>query len=135
MEPAVQRLGAQARSQAVERGEQALLSLSVEPRHPAHVAAEVLLGDLSEPALLAHTGTSPQHVDRSLFRLDRLEQTIQIAEVARISLHAGHVPADQLNSRVQRVLVSASDEDVSSFVDEQLGTSQRHTACRACDHA
>jgi hypothetical protein len=23
---------------------------------------------------------------------------------------------------------------VSSFIHEQLGTGQRHTACRACDH-
>jgi hypothetical protein len=23
---------------------------------------------------------------------------------------------------------------MSSFINEQLGTSQRHTTCRACDH-
>jgi hypothetical protein len=23
---------------------------------------------------------------------------------------------------------------VGAFINEQLGTSQRHTACRACDH-
>ena len=35
---------------------------------------------------------------------------------------------------VQRVLPSARDEDVSSFVHEQLGTGQRHTTRRTCDH-
>ena len=42
---------------------------------------ELLLGDLPEPALLAHPGTGPQHVDRALFLLDDLEQSVQIVEV------------------------------------------------------
>jgi hypothetical protein len=84
--------------------------------------------------LLAHPGTCPQHVNYALFLLDRLEQTVQIGEVGRIGLHAGHVPADQLDGFVQRLLPSARDEDVSSFVHEQLGTGQRHTTCRTCDH-
>ena len=55
---------------------------------------EVLLGDLTELVLLAYPGARPQHVDRALFLLDRVEQTVQIVEVGRIALHAGHVPAD-----------------------------------------
>ncbi len=94
----------------------------------------MLLGDLAEPALLAHPSTCPQHVDRALFPLDRLEQTVQIFEVRRVGLYAGHVPPDQLDGVVQRVLPTACNEDMSSFVDEQLGASQRHTTCRACDH-
>jgi len=49
-------------------------------------------------------------------------------------LYTGHVPADQPDGFVQRVLPPTRDEDVSPFVDEQLGTGQRHTACRASDH-
>ena len=97
-------------------------------------ASKCLLGDLAEAALLARPGTCPQHVDRALFLLDRLEQAVQIGEVGRIGLHAGHVPADLLDGFVQRVLASARDEDVGSFVYEQLGAGQRHTTCRACDH-
>jgi len=45
---------------------------------------------------------------------------VQIVEVGRIGPHAGHVAADQLDGFVQRVLVSARDEDVSSFVVDEL---------------
>src|SRR3954453_408601 len=61
------------------------------------------------PALAQSTSIAP------LSCLDRVEQTVQIVEVGRIGLHAGHVAADQLDGFVQRVLVSAGDEDVSSF--------------------
>jgi hypothetical protein len=88
---------------------------------------EVLLGDLAELALLARPGTCPQHVDGALFPPDRVEQTVQIVQVGRISLHAGHVPADQLDGFIQSFLPPTRDENVSSFVNEQLGTGQRHT--------
>ena len=90
---------------------------------------KVLLGDLAEPALLAHPGACPQHVDRALFLFDRVEQTVQIVDVGRVALHAGYVPPDQFDGFFKRVLLSARDEDVSSFVNEQLGTGQRHTTC------
>jgi hypothetical protein len=49
-------------------------------------------------------------------------------------MHAGHVPADEFDGFVQHVLPPARNEDMSSFINEQLGTCQRHTACRACDY-
>ena len=76
--------------------------------------------------LLARPGTCPQHVDRALFPPDRVEQAVQVVQVGRIALHGGHVPADQLDGFVQRFLPPARDEDVSSFVYEQLGAGQRH---------
>jgi hypothetical protein len=48
-------------------------------------------------------------------------------QVGRISLHARHVPADQLDGFIQSFLPPTRDENVSSFVNEQLGTGQRHT--------
>jgi hypothetical protein len=45
-----------------------------------------------------------------------------------LSLHAGHVPADQLDGFIYRFLPPTRDEDVSSLFNEQLGTGQRHTA-------
>jgi hypothetical protein len=48
--------------------------------------------------------------------------------VGRISLHAGHVPADQFDGFIQSVPAPARDEDVSFLCNEQLGTGQRHTA-------
>src|SRR5882757_1017981 len=80
------------------------------------------------PALAHNTSIAP------LFLFDRVEQTVQIVEVGRIALHAGHVSADQLHGFIHGVLPSARDEDVGSFANEQLGAGQRHTACRAGDH-
>jgi hypothetical protein len=71
-------------------------------------------------------GTCPQHVDRALFLSDRVEQAVQIVQVGRIALHAGHVPADQLDGFVQRFLPPARDEDMRSFAYEQPGAGQRH---------
>ena len=48
------------------------------------------------------------------------------SQVGRISLQAGHVPADQLDGFIQSFLPPTRDENVSSFVNEQLGTGQRH---------
>src|ERR1700748_1609525 len=95
---------------------------------------EVLLGDLAELVLLAYPGACPQHVDRALVLLDRVEQPVQVVEVGRIALHAGHVPPDLCDGFVQRVLASTRDEDVSSFVSEQLGAGQGHATRRAGDH-
>jgi hypothetical protein len=72
------------------------------------------------PALAHNTSTAP------LFLSDRVEQAVQIVQVGRIALHAGHVPADQLDGFVQRFLPPARDEDMRSFVYEQLGAGQRH---------
>src|SRR6185503_3124056 len=66
--------------------------------------------------------------------LDRVEQTVQIAEVGRIALHASHVPPDQFDGFLHRVLPSARDEDVSAFLNEQLGAGQRHATCSARNH-
>jgi hypothetical protein len=87
----------------------------------------VLLGDLAELAFLGRPGTRPQHVDGALFPPDHVEQTIQIVQVGRISLHSSHVSSDQLNGFIQSFLPPTRDEHVSSFVNEQLGTGQRHT--------
>jgi hypothetical protein len=79
------------------------------------------------PSLRSSPVPCPQHVDGALFPPDRVEQTVQLVQVGRISLHAGHVPADQLDGFIQSFLPPTRDENVSSFVNEQLGTGQRHT--------
>ena len=94
----------------------------------------MLLGDLAERALLACPGTGPEHVDGALLVPHCLEQTVEVVEVGRIGLHAGHIPADQLHGFVQRILPSARDEDVSPFVHEQLRAGQRHAARCTRDH-
>src|SRR3954447_6518160 len=54
---------------------------SVPRAFSAKTASKCSSGDLAEPALLAHPGTRPQHVDRALLPLDGVEQTVQIVEI------------------------------------------------------
>jgi hypothetical protein len=72
------------------------------------------------PALVHNTSTAP-------FSRLTARTTVQIVQVGLISLHAGHVSADQLDGFIQSILPPTRDENVSSFVNEQLGTGQRHT--------
>src|SRR6202034_2974607 len=69
-----------------------------------------------------------QDVDRALFPLDRVEQTIEVVEIGRVAPHAGHVPANQLDGLVERLLPSARDENIGSFFNEKLCARQRHAA-------
>jgi hypothetical protein len=48
--------------------------------------------------------------------------------IGRVAAHAGHVPADQLDGLVQRLLSPARDENMGAFFDEPLGARQRHAA-------
>jgi hypothetical protein len=41
-------------------------------------------------------------------------------------MHAGHVSTDQFDGFIQRLLPPTRDEDVSAFLNEQLGAGQRH---------
>ena len=61
------------RASIVEQGQRLLDREQRAARVQREGGVELLLGDLAEPALLAHAGTSPQHVNRSLFLLDGLE--------------------------------------------------------------
>ena len=51
-----------------------------------------------------------------------------ISEIGRVAAHAGHVPANQLDGLVERLLPSARDENIGSFFNEKLGARQRHAA-------
>lgn len=52
------------------------------------------------------------------------------SSIGRIGLHTGHVPANQLDRFVHRVLPATRNEDVSAFINEQLRTGQRHPTSR-----
>ena len=69
----------------------------------------------------------------ALFPFDRVEQTLEVVEIGRVAAHAGHVPADQPDGLVERVLPTARDEDVGAFFNEPLGARQRHAARSARD--
>jgi hypothetical protein len=51
---------------------------------------------------------------------------VQLVQVGRICLHASDVSADQLDGVIQGFPLPTRDEDVSSLINEQLGTGQRH---------
>jgi hypothetical protein len=72
-------------------------------------------------------------VDPALFPLDRVEQTVEVVEIGCVAAHAGHVPANQLDGLVERLLPSARDENIGAFFNEPLGARQRHPARSARD--
>jgi hypothetical protein len=81
----------------------------------------VLLGNFAQWYGLALASACEQDVDLALFSLDRVEQAIEVVEICRVAAHAGHVPANQLDGLVERLLLPTRDENVGTFFNEQLG--------------
>src|SRR5260370_13274013 len=88
----------------------------------------MLLGNLAQWDGFARAGARVQDVDPALFPLDRVEQAVEVVEIGRVAAHAGHVPANQLDGLVERLLPPARDENIGAFFNEPLGARQRHTA-------
>ncbi len=59
-----------------------------------------------------------------LFCLHLPEQTIEIFELSDVALNRRDVPADGRFGLVEFSLASAGDEDISTFLDEGLGSGQ-----------
>src|SRR5579863_767199 len=88
----------------------------------------MLLGNFAQWQSFAHAGARVQDVDLALFPLDRVEQTVKVVETGRVAAHAGHVPANQPGSLVERLLLPARDENVGAFFNEPLRARQRQAA-------
>src|SRR5689334_1076741 len=88
----------------------------------------MLRGNLAQWNGFARAGARVQDVDPALFPLDRVEQTVEVVEIGRVAAHAGHVPANQLDGLVERLLPPARDEDIGTFFNEPLGARQRQAA-------
>jgi hypothetical protein len=88
----------------------------------------VLLGNFAQWDGFAHAGARKQDVDLALFPLDRVEQTVEVVEIGRVAAHAGHVPANQPDGLVERLLPPARDENVGAFFNEPPGARQHHAA-------
>src|SRR4051812_8629658 len=79
----------------------------------------MLLGNLAQWDGFARASARVKDVDPALFPLDRVEQTVEVVEIGRVAAHAGHVPADQLDGLVQRLLSPARDENIGAFFNER----------------
>src|SRR6266851_4631515 len=53
---------------------------------------------------------------------------------ALLAAHAGHVPANQLDGLIERLLPPTRDENVGTFFNEALGARQRHAARSTRDY-
>ena len=93
----------------------------------------MLLGNLAQFGGFARAGAREQNVDLALFPLDRIEQAVEVGEIGRVAAHADHVPANQPDGLVERLLSPARDEDISALFNEPLGARQRHAARSAGD--
>src|SRR3546814_7587032 len=74
----------------------------------------MLLGNLAEREGFARAGARIQNFDLAFFPLDRVEQAIEVVEICRVAAYAGHVPTDQLDGFVQRLL-PRSEEHTSEL--------------------
>ncbi len=88
----------------------------------------MLLGNLAQWDGFARACAREQDVDLALFPLDCIEQAVEVVQIGPVAAHAGHVPANQLDGLVERLLPPARDEDIGTFFNEPLGTRQRHAA-------
>src|ERR1700675_4102862 len=77
---------------------------------------EMLLGNLAQWDGFAHAGARKQDVDLALFPLDPIEQAVEVVEIGRVTAHAGHVPANQLDGLIERLLPPARDENVGTLL-------------------
>ncbi len=82
---------------------------------------------------LALASAREQDVDLALFPLDRIEEPVEVVEIGRVTAHAGHVPANQLDGLIELFLPPARYENVGTFFNEALGARQRHAARSARD--
>jgi hypothetical protein len=64
----------------------------------------MLLGNLAEFDGFARASAREQDVDLALFPLDCIEQAVEVVEIGRIAAHASHIPANQLDGLVERLL-------------------------------
>jgi hypothetical protein len=95
------------------------------PRIQAEGRIEVLLGNLAQWHGLVRAGAREQDVDPALFPPDRIEQTVEVVEIGRVPLHAGHVPANQPDGLIELLLPPARDEHVGALFNEPPGARQR----------
>ena len=76
----------------------------------------------------ARASAREQDVNLALFPLDCIEQAVEVVEISRVTLDAGHVPADQLDGLIELLLPPTRDENVGALFNEALGARQRHAA-------
>ncbi len=67
----------------------------------------MLLGNPAQWDGFARASAGVQDVDPALFPLDRIEQTVEVVEIGRVAAHAGHVPANQFDGLIKRLLPTA----------------------------
>src|SRR5579871_7073040 len=83
-------------------------------RNQAESRIEVLLSNLAQLGGFAHASAREQDVDLAPFPLDCIEQAVEVIEIGRVTAHGGHVPANQLDGLIERLLPPARDENIGT---------------------
>jgi hypothetical protein len=113
---------------SLNSGRRLLNSKERAARVQAEGRIEMLLGNFAQWHGFARAGARVQDIDVTLDPLDRIEQAVEVVEIGRVAAHAGHIPANQPDGLIERLLPPARDENIGAFFNEQLGARQRHAA-------
>jgi hypothetical protein len=88
----------------------------------------MILSDLAERQHRPAAGIGIEDIDAAGLGADLFVEAIEIGGVRRIRLDTGHIAADFLLGRLERVDAAAGDEDVRAFGGKQLGGSEADAA-------
>src|ERR1700745_1021781 len=106
-------------------------------QQPFHIAGEdrveMLHGDRAERRVGGYTCIREHDVELALLALDLRKEPVEIGELCDVTLHAGDIFADVLQSCSQLRVAPACDVDVRAFVDEALRGGKADAAIAACD--
>ena len=103
--------------------------LTLIPKYLSKCASVTCPSGTNSPA----PGVGEEDVEAALLLFDRVEEAVQVGEVADIAANGGDVAANLLYSSVKFRLTAAGDEDIGAFRDESFCRGQADAAAAAGD--
>ena len=103
-----------------------------------HVGIEraliMFLRDRSELQELTSASIGKQYINLRMLLLDRIVKPVDIGEIGRVTLHAGHIATNCLYSGIERFLPATRNEYGGSLCCKCFCGREADAACAACYH-
>jgi hypothetical protein len=81
---------------------------------------KMFFGDVAEGHEFADAGVGEDNIDSSFHFADCLVEKVKIGHFGNVALNTGHIGTDCLHGLVKLLLAAPCDENISTFIDEQL---------------